>query len=87
MRAPGLDHRRVGVGVEVVERRRRDAGGLERRRRALARSPARDDAAVGDAGARRGRELARQLAQARERAVAEHDPSAQLEIESRHGLH
>ena len=80
---PGLDHARVGIGVEVVERERPHALRVQERRGAL-HLPGRDDPAIGDEQRARERQLARQLAEPRKRAIAEHDARAQLKVERAH---
>jgi hypothetical protein len=58
----------------------RDACGVERRRGAL-RQAGRDDAAIRNDQCPPERQLARQIAQLRERAVTEHDARSQMKIE------
>ena len=79
--------RRIGVGVEVVKGERRRCRRVSSERRGALHLAGRDDPAIGDEQRARERQLARQLAEPRERAVAEHDARAQLKVEWRHGSH
>ena len=80
---PGVDHARIGIGVEVVKRERLHALRVQQRRGALHLS-GRDDPAIGDQQRARERQLARELAEPRKRAIAEHDARAQLKVERAH---
>ena len=84
-RAPALDHRRVRVDVEVVERNRVHAGGAQQPQGPfhVARL---EQARVGDEQRLREAQLAGDVAEALDSAGAEDEPRAKLEVERvRHG--
>jgi len=76
----GLDHSRVGIRVEIVKRERFDAGRGECFPGAVDITGGHDSRIGDDERARKG-EIAGQLAQPAERAVAEHHSSARVKFE------
>jgi hypothetical protein len=79
----GVDHARIGIGVEVVKRERPHPLRVQQRRGALDLSGC-DDPAIGDEQGARERQLAREFAEPRQRAITEHDTGAQLKVERAH---
>src|SRR5215211_9490108 len=77
---PGFDHARIGVGVELLEARGVDAGGVQLRRRSVDVA-GRGDAWIGHDERVPPAHLAGKAAEPLERAVAEDDPRAEDEVE------
>ena len=83
VRAPGFDHRGIGVRVEVVEDVPDDAGRLQAGDRA-SHDAGRHDPLVGDDQRSRKCQLARERAQLVQRAIAENHPCPEREVEWDH---